>query len=138
MFVWFTIKDTPGNPWQSGLFNRSGSVKPAYAAFSSLARLIDGDGTYVVRAGTQPTVKFYPALLRFYAAPGETIGMTLRVFDQTRGVSATQPTVPMGFDGSVTVRVPFTPQKGKTYIVTAELGDSHGHQQTRSVAVVAT
>src|SRR4051812_22572964 len=45
MFVWFTIEDTAGNPWQSGLFGRSGGAKPSYAAFSSLARLVDGDGT---------------------------------------------------------------------------------------------
>jgi hypothetical protein len=138
MFVWFTIKDTPGNPWQSGLYGRTGSVKPAYAAFSSLARLIDGDGTYTVRAGTQPTVKFYPALLRFFSAPGETIGMTLRVFNNGKLVTSAQPTAPMGFDGSVTVRAPFSPAKGKTYTVTAELNDPHGNHQTRSVAVIAS
>jgi len=139
MFVWFTIKDTPGNPWQSGLFSRTGSVKPAYAAFSSLARLIDGDGTFSVRAGAQPTVKFYVPLLRFFSAPGETIGMTLRAFDSKgKFVTSTQPTAPMGFDGSVTVRVPFTPAKGKTYTVTADLGDPHGNHQTRSVAVIGS
>jgi hypothetical protein len=138
MFVWFTIRDTPGNPWQSGLYGRTGSVKPAYAAFSSLARLIDGDGTITVRAGTQPTVKFYPALLRFYSAPGETIGMTLRVFDNGKLVTSAQPTAPMGFDGSVTVRAPFSPAKGKTYTVTAEMNDPHGNHQTRSVAVIAS
>jgi cellulase (glycosyl hydrolase family 5) len=139
MFVWFTIKDTPGNPWQSGLFSRTGSVKPAYASFSSLARLIDGDGTYTVRAGTRPTVKFYPSLLRFFSAPGETIGMTLRVLNNGRVVaSPVQPTVPMGFDGSVTVRVPFSPAKGVTYTVTAEMNDPHGNHQTRSVAVIGS
>jgi hypothetical protein len=136
MFVWFTIKDTPGNPWQSGLFSRTGSAKPSYRAFSSLARLIDGDATITVRAGTRPTVKFYPALLRFFSAPGETIGMTLRVLSNGKSVAVAQPTARMGFDGSVTVRAPFSPAKGKTYTVTAEMNDPHGNHQTRSVAVI--
>ena len=41
MFIWFTFRDSPGNAWKSGLEKTNGSHKPAYAAFSALARLID-------------------------------------------------------------------------------------------------
>jgi cellulase (glycosyl hydrolase family 5) len=41
MFVWFTFRDSPGNLWKSGLEKTNGAHKPSFAAFSSLARLID-------------------------------------------------------------------------------------------------
>jgi hypothetical protein len=41
MFVWFTFRDSTGNPWKSGLLATNGAHKPAFAAFSALARLID-------------------------------------------------------------------------------------------------
>ena len=40
MFIWFTFRDSPTNPWHSGLLTSSGAAKPAYAAFRSLARTI--------------------------------------------------------------------------------------------------
>jgi hypothetical protein len=42
MFIWFTFRDSTGNPWKSGLEQPNGAHKPSYAAFSSLAHLIDG------------------------------------------------------------------------------------------------
>jgi hypothetical protein len=45
MFVWFTFRDSPGNVWKSGLEQANGTHKPSYAAFSSLARLIDSTPT---------------------------------------------------------------------------------------------
>jgi hypothetical protein len=41
MFVWFVLRDTPGNPWQSGLIDDTGQPKPALAAFSREARRVD-------------------------------------------------------------------------------------------------
>jgi hypothetical protein len=41
MFVWFTFRDSAGNPWKSGLEQPNGARKPSFAAFSALARLID-------------------------------------------------------------------------------------------------
>jgi hypothetical protein len=40
MFIWFTFRDSPTNPWHSGLETSAGKAKPAYAAFRALARLI--------------------------------------------------------------------------------------------------
>jgi hypothetical protein len=40
MFIWFTFRDSPTNPWHSGLLASNGKAKPAYAAFRSLARTI--------------------------------------------------------------------------------------------------
>ena len=42
MFIWFTFRDSAGNPWQSGLVAQSGTPKPAFATFGAIARLTDG------------------------------------------------------------------------------------------------
>src|SRR5207302_5889626 len=47
MFVWFTFRDSPGNSWQSGLESANGARKPAFHAFSAVARLLDGTVTTV-------------------------------------------------------------------------------------------
>ena len=41
MFIWFTFRDSAGNPWKSGLEQVNGAHKPGYAAFSALTHLID-------------------------------------------------------------------------------------------------
>jgi aryl-phospho-beta-D-glucosidase BglC (GH1 family) len=45
MFIWFTLRDSATNPWQSGLEQPNGAHKPAFAAFSAVARLISGRST---------------------------------------------------------------------------------------------
>jgi Family of unknown function (DUF5722)/Cellulase (glycosyl hydrolase family 5) len=51
MFIWFTFRDSATNPWQSGLEQPSGAHKPAFAAFSALARLISGRSSTPAGAG---------------------------------------------------------------------------------------
>jgi hypothetical protein len=138
MFVWFTIEDTAGNPWQSGLFGRSGAAKPSYAAFSSLARLVDGDGTVTVKAGRAPSIKLYVPSLAYYSAPGEAIGISYRIANGRSLVTTAQPSTVMGLDQSVTVKPTFVPAKGKTYTLTAEMNDAHGNHATRTVQIVAS
>ena len=50
MFIWFTFRDSAGNPWQSGLVSQSGAQKPAFTSFGSVARLTDGS-TVAAKAG---------------------------------------------------------------------------------------
>jgi len=137
MFIWFTFRDSRGNPWQSGLENPSGSHKPSYAAFSSLAHSIDGT-TQTVKAGKAPTVKVYVPLLSYFDAPGTTLGMTYRVFDGSTGVAVGQPTAALGFDQSVSFIAQFKPVKGHTYKVTVAVNDPNGQTQTRTATLVAS
>lgn len=137
MFVWFTFRDSAGNPWQSGLENPSGSHKPSYAAFTSLARVIDGT-TQNVKHGKSPTVKIYVPLLTFFDPPGTTVGVTYHVFDGTKQVGVGYPAVALGFDQSVSFAAQFTPVKGHTYQVTATVNDANGQTETRSATLVAT
>jgi hypothetical protein len=41
MFIWFTFRDSAGNPWKSGIEQANGTHKPGFAALSSLAHVID-------------------------------------------------------------------------------------------------
>jgi hypothetical protein len=136
MFIWFTFRDNAGNPWQSGLETPSGAHKPSFAAFSSLARLIDGT-MQTVRAGRPPTVKLYAPYMSFYNPPGTVLGMTYRIFDGGKPVGAAQPTSALGFDQSVSFIARFSPVRGHKYSVTATINDVHGNTETRSATLVA-
>ena len=111
MFIWFTFRDSSGNPWQSGLENPSGSNKPSYAAFSSLARLIDGT-TVNARPGVAPRVRIYVPYLNYYAEVGSGIGVNYRVMDGSKHGCLGQPTVPLAPDQSVIVRAGLQARQG--------------------------
>jgi len=140
MFIWFTLRDTSGNPWQSGLYSKSGAKKPAYAAFSSVARLIDGDGTTNVKAGLTPSVKVYVPGLAYFTPTGQTLTLTYSVKNGTRSVSVSSPftSARLGLDQSVVFKPAFKPAKGKTYTVTAQIKDPSGHTVSRTVQLNAT
>ena len=140
MFVWFTLKDTSGNPWQSGLYGKSGAKKPSYAAFSSVARLVDGDGTTNVKAGRTPSVKVYVPGLAYYTPTGQTLTLTYSVKNGTRSVSVSSPSASarLGLDQSVSFKPAFSPAKGKSYTVTAQIRDPGGHTVSRTVQLNAT
>ena len=42
MFVWFVLRDSPENPWRSGLLDEDGTPKPALATLGARARELDG------------------------------------------------------------------------------------------------
>jgi hypothetical protein len=134
MFIWFTFRDSSGNPWQSGLREPSGANKPSYNAFSSLARAIDGT-TVAGRAGVSPRIPVYVPYLNYYAQIGSTIGVAYKVFDGSRQVAVGQANAPLAGDQSVTFTAAFKPVKGHTYRVTATLGEQNGHLETRTATV---
>jgi hypothetical protein len=136
MFVWFTFRDSPGNPWSSGLEQPSGAHKPAYATFSSLARVIDGT-TQKVAAGRQPLVTMYIPYLSYYNDWGGAFGITYKVFDGTKLLVLGQANSPMSPDQAVTFVANFKPVKGHTYTVTATVNDPHGNTQTRSATLIS-
>jgi Cellulase (glycosyl hydrolase family 5)/Family of unknown function (DUF5722) len=137
MFIWFTFRDSSGNPWKSGIENSDGSHKPAFSTFSSLAHTINGTMT-TVKAGVRPTITMYVPQLAFNAGPGATVGLTYRVFDGTKPVTVQQPTAVIGFDDSIKFVGNFTPVKGHTYSVTADVNDANGITETETASVVAT
>jgi len=134
MFIWFVIRDSKGNPWQSGLIRANGSQKPGYSAFSSVAQLIDGT-TSTVKAGASPRVTVYVPYLAYYSQPGTTFGMTYTVRDGSKVVAAGQPTAQLATDQSVTFTPTFKAVKGHTYTVNVVVNEPNGHTETRNAVV---
>jgi hypothetical protein len=137
MFIWFVFHDSPGNPWQSGLYGASGNEKPAYGAFSAVARLIDGT-TFTVKAGATPSVTMYMPYLGYYSEPGAQIGMTYVLSEGSKRLAVGQPAVALGADDSITFAPDFKLLKGHTYTVTATANEANGHSETRTALIKAS
>jgi hypothetical protein len=130
MFVWFTFRDQPGDPWKSGIESQDGSHKPSFATFSSLAHSLEGT-TQVVAAGHQPTVTLYIPVLTYYSPVGAIVGITYTVTDSHGKVVAKgEPTAAIRTNQSVTFVPTFTAAKKQTYTVTATVNEANGHVQT--------
>jgi hypothetical protein len=134
MFIWFTFRDSAGNPWQSGIEQASGAAKPSFAPFSSLARLIDGS-TVTARAGVSPKLTIFVPYLTFYDPNGSLVGVTYHVTDGTKTVTAGEPRSNLAPDGSVSFTPTFKTAKGHTYTVAATVNDANGNAQTRTVTI---
>jgi Cellulase (glycosyl hydrolase family 5) len=134
MFIWFTFRDSSGNPWQSGLELPSGAHKPAFNTFSALARLTDGQ-TMTVKAGKAPKVTIYVPYLSYYSAPGTQIGIYYTVYDGSAVVARATPTAALDGNQSVSFTPAFTPAKKHTYTVVAVANEPNGHSETRTTVV---
>ena len=138
MFVWFTFRDSTGNPWQSGLEQSSGQHKPSFAAFTSLARGITGAYQVVPRAKT-PVVKLYVPMISYYTSTGSIVGITYTMRDKHgRVISMGEPTGTMAADQSVTFVPNFIVRNGDWYTVTATVNDASGHTETVVTELQAT
>jgi hypothetical protein len=135
MFVWFTFRDSAGNPWQSGLELASGAHKPAYAAFSSLARVISG-ATETVAAGRAPKVTLCVPFLAYYSSPGTTVGISYKIFDGKKLLLQAEPTAALTADQSVSFTANFKPAKKHTYTITANVNEPNGHSTTQTVTLI--
>jgi hypothetical protein len=134
MFIWFTFRDSAGNPWQSGLEGPSGTPKPAYSTFGAISRLTDGQ-TVVARAGKAPKITIYVPYLGYYSPPGTQIGVFYTVFDGTKVVARATPTAVIGLDMSASFVPAFTPVKGHKYNVVSVANEPNGHNETRTTYV---
>jgi hypothetical protein len=134
MFIWFTFRDSSGNPWQSGLEGPSGAHKPSYSAFSSVARLTDGQ-SMTAKAGKPPRLTIYLPYLGYYSPPGTQVGISYSVFDGTKLIARGTPTAPLGLDESASFVPAFTPAKGHEYNVVGVANEPNGHTETRTTYV---
>jgi hypothetical protein len=130
MFIWFTFRDSSGNPWQSGLLQPSGSAKPSYSAFGSVARSTDGIQVNV-KAGRTPTLALFFPTLFYYNPAGTVCGMTYTIKDGSRFIGNGQPAVPLRANEALSIPLSFKPVKGHTYTVTVVANDPNGHTETK-------
>jgi hypothetical protein len=139
MFIWFILRDDPTSAWQSGLVQRNGTKKPAYATFANVAKPLDGrNPEYTVKAGTaSPTVSFSAMELYARSGAGANVGLTLAIYDNGQLQKTSQRLSQIGVDGWITFDVPLKrpTQRRHTYQVTIAAVDSNGNRVDRSVLI---
>jgi hypothetical protein len=139
MFVWFVFRDDPASTWQSGVLYRNGKEKPAANVFPVLARLVDGRNRVVtVRSGTRRPVVAVPAF-EFAArgGPRAKVFSTVKAYLGGKLVAASQPPPAAASpSGYVRIRTPIPRVvKGRDYVVSFELSDSHGNRIYRYMSI---
>lgn len=139
MFIWFVYQDDPGQPWESGLYTRTGDPKGASPPrFSASARPLDARSSVVpFRRGTvSPLVSLYARRYCVSDAAGAAIGVTWRVFLGRRLVGVGQQRTSLLSSCTVGVRLRgLTVGKKAAYQVRFELNDVHGVVLSRRLTI---
>lgn len=138
MFVWFVLRDSDGSQWQSGLYRKDGSERPAQNAWATGAKAVDMvNGSLQVKGGSKnPKLTVY---LREFCANTPVngkVGTTIRVFDGKAVIGVEQLTVKLQSDCTVSLKVPATIVKGETYETTVEANTAQSGLVTRTVTIV--
>ena len=121
MFIWFVLRDTPGNPWQSGLVAEDGTPKPALRRFAAAAHRFDARNPVV--PADSDTARVPVLELAYDTAAGERI--RVRLGDR-------ELTVPLRRDGTIAVPLDGLPPGTVTVVAT----DPHGHTASRTIDLV--
>ena len=140
MFIWFVYQDDQGQPWESGIYTRSGAPKgTSPARFSASARPLDARNAVAIvpRGSVTPLL---PVLTRRYCATnskGASIGMTWRVFRGARLTDVGQQTAALRGDCSIAARISVKGGvvKGQTYTVTFAMNDASGVVLNRRITL---
>jgi hypothetical protein len=143
MFIWFVFQDDQGQPWESGLYTRSGAAKGSSPSrFSAAARPFDPRNDLVLlRPGTiTPLLNVHTRRYCNTNPTGTFIGMTWRVYRAGRLIEVDQQTAPLRADCTIAarVRVPGGVRRGQTYTVTFAMNDISGVLINRRITVRAT
>jgi hypothetical protein len=119
MFVWFVLRDSPENPWRSGLLDECGTPKPAFATFGARARELDARNPVLPQDAALVRI---PVLeLARYTAGGEPVEVRLE------GVLPFS--VPLRVDGWVDVPLDGVPRTTSS----VRAIDAHGHFVERTL-----
>ena len=137
MLVWFIFRDDPTSTWQSGLIDRLGVKKPAFATFSSGAKPVDARNPIVLaKLNVAPIVRLSVQELAGRDGAGATIGANIKVFGPGSvffGNIQQQSTI--GTDGWATFT--FAPNGTKrTYFLYFDIQDKNGNAVERSATLV--
>ena len=139
MFIWFIFRDDETSVWQSGLRTRSGAAKPALARFRAAARSVDARNPLLrAKAGVSPTVTLPVRELAANARPGDTVGITYRVFLRGKLIASASPATQLAQDATIRLKLNgFRPVKRSTYVVRIEANTFNGGRANRELTVVA-
>ena len=139
MFIWFVYQDDQGQPWESGLYTRTGVSKGrSPSRFSAAARPLDARNAVLsLRRGTAtPLVTLYTRRYCVADAVGDSIGVTWRVFLRGQLVGVGQQSTTLQASCTVNVRLSgFTVSRNASYVATFELNDVNGEELTRRLTI---
>jgi hypothetical protein len=139
--VWFVFRDSAGNPWQSGIYRRTGAPKPAQAKWVSAVKPLDMvNGRVTVKGGTRnPTLTVY---LREFCANngiGAMVGTNTRTTLGGAVVQTSLANTPLAIDCTIPVRLTgLTVAKGKTYTAQIDANTAAGSLARRTITVVGS
>jgi hypothetical protein len=138
MFVWFIFRDDETSVWQSGLQTRSGAAKPALARFRAAAKSVDARNPLLrAKAGVSPTATIPLRELAANARPGDTVGITYRVFQRGKLIASASPATRLAQDATVRLKLNvFRPAKRSTYVVRIEANTVNGGRASRELTVI--
>lgn len=134
MFIWFIFRDSTSATWASGIEKRTGAKKPAYAAFSSTARAIDGQ-TQTLTGSRSMSVKVAVPLLSSTDTPGTPIQLSYRLTVGSRLAKQGTVTAKLAADQTVTLKLTRPAAKAR-YTLTVTATDDSGQTAKRTVALV--
>jgi hypothetical protein len=139
MFIWFVYQDDQGQPWESGVYTRTGAPKGGSPPrFSAAARPLDArNSVFRFRRGTAaPVVKVYARRYCVGDQPGTRIGVTWRVKLAGRLVGVGQQATPLEADCMISVKMRgFTVARSRSYVATFALNDIHGTELSRRLTL---
>ncbi len=141
MFVWFVFRDSNGSPWQSGVYRKNGTPKPAASRWAAAARTVDRlNGKMSVKGGTpNPLVNVNFRDMCTNNVPGTTVGVTTRTFRGGVQVQAAQTSTTLAIDCTVTVRLTgLTVVKGQTYRAEVDANTATTPAKRRTITIVGT
>jgi hypothetical protein len=142
MFIWFVYQDDQGQPWESGIYTRSGAPKgPSPSRFTATARPFDArNGLAIVpRGALTPLLTVHTRRYCATDTRGTPVGMTWRVFRGGRLINVGQQTAPLRSDCTIAarVRVMGGVRRGLAYTVTFELNSPSGILLNRRITLRA-
>jgi hypothetical protein len=137
MLIWFIFRDDPTSTWQSGLIDRVGTKKPAFATFSSSAKPVDARNPIVrAKLNVAPVVRLSVQELAGRDGVGAVLGANIKVYgpgSQFFGNIQMQSTI--GTDGWASFT--FAPNGTKrTYFLYFDIQDKNGNAVQRSATLV--
>jgi polysaccharide biosynthesis protein PslG len=119
LFIWFILRDSPENPWRSGILEEDGTPKPAFASFGAGARELDGRNPVLPPDAALARI---PVLeLARYTEPGEPVEVRLEDREPF--------SVPLRSDGWLAVPV----ERGRETVLSVRAIDAHGHSVERTL-----
>jgi cellulase (glycosyl hydrolase family 5) len=137
MLIWFIFRDDPTSTWQSGLINRNGTRKPAFAAFAATAKTLDARNP-VVRAklNQAPVVRLSVQELAARNGSGTLVGADIQVYGPNGQFQAgMQMQSSIGVDGWATFV--FAPNGTKrTYYLYFAIQDKNGNVIQRQATLI--